>query len=193
MSFKSTRNSPLLVSWSGTAFLNHGLDSFCWWQSILAWSARIIVLLIKKGVLPETMAIFKWNPPTGTTNAWELVSAPWFPNLKVISHGHRYNLRRVLGRSPRLTQTHVRCLSASGWLPDPALQVGCVLQTTRMQACHVGLTGMWFLCWSWQRFLASGYGTPIPFLFSHLWAGCVATHSWWFLPINVHGHYHYRS
>ena len=100
MSFKSTRKSPLSVNWSGTGFLNHGLDSLWLWQSMLAWSARIMVLLIKNGVLPGTIATLRWKSPTGTTNAWELVNVPWFPNLKVISHEHRYNFWRVLGCRP---------------------------------------------------------------------------------------------
>ena len=87
-SFKSSRKSPLRVSWRGTVNLNF-LEINRWSSvSIMAPNALSKVFDKRNGVDPGTMAILRFNPCMGTTMAYWLCKVPWLPKRKVILHGH---------------------------------------------------------------------------------------------------------
>ena len=94
------------------------------------------VLLIKNGVLPGTMATFKSKRPNGTTRACELRRVPWFPNLNVMSHGHRVKRFRNDGSRPSIkaetesapTTVFDAPKSSTPYVPCVAKHVGAMVE-----------------------------------------------------------------
>ena len=109
-SLTSIRNKPRVFRFSWIGLPRNGLCNTCCSISRVAFRVLSNVLESKSGVPPGTIAIFKPNFPIGITNACWLSSVPWFPNLKVTSHLHRFTCRRTLG-------CKFLRKSESNWLP----------------------------------------------------------------------------
>ena len=91
-SLMSSKNKPRGLNFNEMGSLKHGLYNSRVWVFTIAFRALISVLEIKNGVLPGTMAMWRFTGPIGITIACRASSVLRFPKRKVTSQWLRYTL-----------------------------------------------------------------------------------------------------